>query len=308
VQTQLQLNGALLRARFHNFKRNDGSLVVSRKPSAAAAAGEAGFWDVLLGDDSSEAHEQATIRSLEKAVRRDRRDGRSHFLLGMVHLYRFGQRVTRFDDVTDEARAELVAANDSFGRTVPLLWDDASGTGDSRVPGFAAASKYVQGVLERDAALASAGLADLERAVTVNAFFNVFDYIPVLQALPPSDPVFQRAFGFVATYLNDPETLPCVVAQPELCAGAGFAPHNIQGSLTLFGDLYAKAGNLAQAELWYSLVSGIPETATWKFAAIAQDRVANAATRVALYADADPTNDPPIIGAAGEACSVCHIR
>ena len=64
---------------------------------------------------------------LETAVRRNRRDGRSHFLLAMIHLYRFGQRVTRFDDVSAEARAELAAANVAFAAALPLLWDDASG-------------------------------------------------------------------------------------------------------------------------------------------------------------------------------------
>ena len=57
VQAELGIGEDLLRARFHNFRRNDASEVRSRKPSAAAAAGEAGFWDVLLGDDESEAGE-----------------------------------------------------------------------------------------------------------------------------------------------------------------------------------------------------------------------------------------------------------
>ena len=308
VQAQLQIGDQTLRARFHNFKQNDSQRVVSRRPSAAAAAGEAGFWDVLTGDDDSEAKEQEVIANLETAARRDRRDGRSRFLLGMTHLYRAGQRVTRFDDVTAEARAELAAANASFTDALPLLWDDASGSGDSRVPGFAAAAKYLLGFVEHDATLQAQGLADLDRAVQVNSFFNVFDLIPVLQALPPGDPVFQQAYASFTTYLSDPETLQCVVTQPELCADAGFAPRNVQGSLTLFGDLYAKAGSLQPARVWYNLAAGLSDTPTWHFASIIQDRVATAATRVALYKDSDPTNDPPMIGAGTEACAVCHRR
>ena len=226
----------------------------------------------------------------------------------MIHMYRFGQQIVRVDDVSPAARAALAAANTAFAAAVPLLWDDASGAGDSRVPGFAAAAKYMQGVVENDTALRDQGFADIERAVQVNSFFNVFDLIPVLQVLPPSDPVFQQAFTFVTTYLNDPETLQCVTAQPELCANAGFAPRNIQGALTLFGDLYAKAGNLQQAQMWYSLVSAFPDTATWPFAAALQERAANAAARVALYKDSVPSNDPPLIGAGAEACAVCHQR
>jgi hypothetical protein len=308
VQAQLEIGDQTLRARFHNFRENDAKTVRSRKPSAAAAAGEAGFWDVLLGDDSSEAREQEVIKELTKAVRRDPRDGRSHFLLAMTHLYRFGQRVVRYDDVDDAARSEILAGNAAFAAAVPLLWDDAAGTGDSRVPGFAAAAKYTLGIVDDDAALQAEGLADLERAVAVNPFFNVFDFIPVLQALPPSDPMFQQTFAFVTAYLNDPETIQCVVTQPELCANAGFAPHNLQGSLTLFGDLYAKAGDLATATRWYRLASVFPETETWSFQSILEERIATAAARVALYADGDPANDPPLVGAGTEACAVCHDR
>lgn len=308
LQAQLAIGDELLRARFHNFTRNDATTVRSRKPSSAAAAGEAGFWDVLLGDDSTEAREQEVIRLLKKAVRRDKRDGRSHFLLGMVRLYRFGQRVVRYDDVSAETRSELVAANEAFATAVPLLWDDASASGDSRVPGFAAAAKFTQGVVDDDVALQAAGLADLERAVEVNSFFNVFDFIPVLQALPASDPRFQQSFAFVTTYLNNPETLACVSTQPELCANAGLAPRNLQGSLTLFGDLYAKAGDLAQATSWWSLGSAFAGDGTWKFGPILEERIANAAARVALYSDDDPSNDPPLVGAGSEACSVCHDR
>ncbi len=308
VQAQVQIGSQLVRARFHDFRRNDAQAVFSRRPSAAAAAGEAGFWDVLLGDDNSESRQQVVLRTLQTAVHRHPRDGRAQFLLAMLHLYRFGQRVTSLDNVTAEARAELAASNSAFAIAVPLLWNDALGAGDSRVPGFAAAAKYVHGTVENDAAERAQGLADLEHAVAVNTFFDVFDYIPILQFLPPSDPTFQQAYASFNAYLNDPETLQCLNTQPDICNNAGFAPRNVQGTLLLFGDLYAKGGNLAQAQLWYALDSAFPGSTTWAFAPLIQDRVSNAATRVALYADADPSNDPPVIGVGAEACANCHNR
>jgi hypothetical protein len=308
VQGQLTIGGDTLRARFHNFKRNDAHTVLTRRPSALAAAGEAGFWDVLDGADSSEENEQRVLATLRDAIAADPSDGRSHFLLAMTYMYRFGQRVSSFAGVSAEARAEIVAANAAFATAVPLLWNDATAAGDSRVPGFAAAAKFTQGFIDGDATLRDAGLAELERAVEINAFFNVFDYVPVLQALPPTDPAFQTAFAFVTTYLDDPATLQCVVTQPEICANAGFAPHNIQGALTLFGDLFAKAGNRERAQTWYNLVQIFPDTAMWPFKSAIDDRAANAAERIALYADTDPSNDPPLIGAAAEACSACHAQ
>ena len=166
----------------------------------------------------------------------------------------------------------------------------------------------MQGTIENDAAERAQGLADLTHAVQINSFFDVFDYIPILQFLPPNDPVFQQALTAFTAYLSDPATLQCVTAQPEICANAGFALHNIQGSLTLFGDLYAKGGNLSQAKFYYGLVTVFPDTTTWTFEPLIQDRIANAATRVALYADADPSNDPSVIGVGSQACAVCHNR
>lgn len=309
LQGQLTIGTTVLRARFHNFERNDAAMVVTRRPSLQAALGEAGFWDVMLADDKTEAHQQDTATLLKRASARDRRDGRSRFLLGMLYLYRFGQQVTRFDDVSPAALSDIRQANTWFAQALPLLWDSATRTGDSRVIGFLGAGEFTQGVVENDPVLRAKGLADLDEAIAVNAFFNVFDLIPVLQAVPANDPLFASTFATVASYLNDPNTLSCVVTQPELCANAGMAPFNVFGSLTLFGDLYIKAGNMQQANTWYSLVAALQTpTNPWPFKSIIDDRVANAAARMALYQDADPTNDPPLIGAGPEACATCHAR
>lgn len=308
LEAQLRIGTDVLRARFHNFRRNDARAVVSRTPSTAAALGEAGFWAIMLGDDASEATQRDVLALLRKATRAQPCDGRSHFLLAMLHLYRFGQRVVRFDDVSEDARAELVSAHAAFVIATPLVWDEATQTGDSRVPGFAASAKYTLGLVNGDAALRAEGLADLARAVEVNSFFNVFDYIPVLQALPADDPAFAEGFASFAAYLNDPETLPCVVNQPEICANAGLAPRNVQGALTLFGDLYVKAGDISAARTWYTLANAFPDTPSWKLAAALQERLADIPGRAALYRDEDPSNDPPLIGAGPEACAMCHNR
>jgi hypothetical protein len=233
----------------------------------------------------------------------------------MLHLYRFGQGTVRYDEVGDAARADLIAANDAFARALPLLWDGS--TGDSRVPGFVAAAKFGLGVVQNDAALQAEGLADLEAAVAVNAFFNVFDLIPVAQALPATDPRFAQVFPLLRSYISDPNTLMCVVTQPEICSDLGLAPRNVAGALMLFGDVFVKAGaldpaNVAQAESFYYPVAAfaVSQTPGYRFEQALAERIGpgKAAARAALYQDDDPSNDPPIIGAGREACAVCHYR
>jgi hypothetical protein len=299
-----------LLARFHDFRRNQADLQVARKPSRAAAAGEAAFWDVLHGVDHTEARQEASLASLTKAVRHDPKDGHAQFLLAMMHLYRFGQATTHFDQATDAAHTDLLAANQAFAKAVPLLWDGTAG--DSRVPGFAAAAKFALGVIESDPAGQSAGLADLEAAIDVNAFFNVFDLIPVAQAVPPTDPRYATVLARLDAYLSDPDTLACVVSQPEICSDAGLAPRNSVGALLLFGDLYAKGAaldpaNVAKAESWYG-IAGLLDRPGYRFESALDARVGHAQDRANLYLDADPSNDPTVIGAGPEACAVCHYE
>lgn len=320
AQAWLEIGDRRLHIRFHEFRTNGATLLVTRKPSRQAAAGEAAFWDVILGDDRSEARQQACLAALRKAVSRNRRDGRSHFLLAMMHLYRFGQQVTDYASASPEAEAELAAAVDAFAIATPLLWNAATGVGDSRVPGFAAAAKYGLGRVRGDAALEAEGLAELEAAVEANPFFNIFDLIPVAQAVPPADPQFALVMSRVTPYLEDPETVACVGTQVEICANRGLAPRNVEGALTLFGDLYVKASGvagspeerdalLARAQQWYAIAAAFAAaTPGYRFQAALDERIAGIAARAAAYATPDPSDDPPVIGAGPEACSACHNR
>ncbi len=312
VQLWLTVGDTRYHARFHNFRKNDAALVVTRNVPKSAADGEAGFWAVLHGDvtgDAKVAREEQALASLAKAAKRDKKDGRSRFLIGMMHLYRFGQMTVGYDNASPAAVVEITAAHEAFASTGTLLWDPATNRGDSRVPGFVAATAFGLGVAINDPTLRAQGLADLEYAVDVNPFFNVFDYIPVIQATAPGDPVFDTILADITTYLDDPNTLSCIVSQPEICGNDGLAPHNAAGALVLFGDVFAKAGNLDRAQFWYGLASALAGgPVPWKFQSALDARLADPAGRVALYQDDDPTNDPPIIGAASEACSVCHNR
>jgi len=66
----------------------------------------------------------------------------------------------------------------------------------------------------------------------------------------PGDPLMVRALELVDAGLGPPN-VDCVQTMPEICGIAGMAPHNTQGALLLFGDLYAKGDRLSDAERWY---------------------------------------------------------
>lgn len=312
AQLWLTVGDTRFNARLHSFKKNDAGAIVGRKPSKAAAAGERAFWAILHKDwgtaDEKAALETTALESLTRAAKASKKDGWSEFLLAMTHLYRFGQATTGYNDASEFARAEVEAAHAAFQSSVPKLWNGT--TGDSRVPGFAAATTFGLGVVRGDAALEQQGLDDLNAAYAINPFFNVFDFIPVAQTVPSFDPRFQAVFTTVSGYLNDPNTLACLTSQPEVCGNDGYAPRNTAGSLALFGDLEAKSGDIAGAKQWYNLALGLAKIGPtpYRFLSSLQDRVDNAEERVALFSDDDASNDPNIIGAREEACAACHNR
>lgn len=291
--------------RFHEFVQNDERRVVAERPSPQAAAGEAAFWDTLWDDAPRSAE---AVRLLENAVRRDAFDGRSQFLLGMIRLYRFGEQVTDAESITSTSKREIVAADRAFARAARLLWDGTKG--DSRVPGFAAAATYARGIAQNDAVLVERGLEGLDAAVAINHLFNSFDKLGVAGLIPGADPEYQEILALLDGF---DELLDLCGGQDEICFNEGMAPHNIEGTFLLFGDLYAKGGRAEDAREWYQSAVNIGSASGWKpeFLATAQSRLADVEGRVALYQDADPRNDPPLAGSGngkGGACAYCHNK
>ena len=300
AEVWLTLGGERHLVRFQNFHRNDAEQIVSRHPSAPAAEGEAAFWDTLWADQ--ERSDEA-LRLLEQAVRQDPRDGRSQFLLGMLHLYRSTEACAEFDflHLCDAAKAEGLAAQEPLDRASELL------ARDSRVPGFRAATSYANGFEQHDAARLLLGMQQIEAAIDANPLFNSFDaFAVVAPILPASDPYYQnRILPLVDLIFR---SAACVGKLPEICNDTGMAPHNIEGTTLLLGDIAAKGGRLASAQLWYTIGQTFGHSMAYRYQGYLDERLRNAADRVMRYQDADPTNDPPLIGGGGGSCIYCHNK
>jgi hypothetical protein len=264
---------------------------------SAAARGQAVFYLTLAGavDRTDEV-----VADLELAVQEDPQDGWSWFLLGMVHFLRVGRALTDYRHPSDFVVAESRLMRDALDAAVPLL------PYDSRIPGFRAAATYTLGVVTADPQLQALGLAQFDSALDENFLFNSFSFLgAVAPAVRPDDPLFARAIAYLDAGIQS----GCTPAtDPRTCGNAGRAPHNIQGSFLLFGDLNMKAGRLQQARDWYEFSLQFPGSAAWPARSLVEDRLAHFDARAALYQDADPDNDPPLVGAGPEACVTCHAE
>lgn len=308
VQVDLVVGDVRYHVRFHSFRRNDAGAVITRRTSATAGRAEAAFWDTVLGD----AHrDEEALRLLARAERRDPRDGRMPFLRAMMHLYRFGETATHYPSATPAEREELAAAREAFGRAVPRLYAD--GVGDTRALGFASGTTFVAGVLDGDPALRAQGVAEMQAAAEVNPLFNAFNPIGVVPpATAPSDPAYQDALRLLDDYFPV-AAQDCVSAagtQGEICFNDGLAPHNLEGTFVFFGDVYAKAGRIDAARARYQTALSVATASGWppSFIAEVEERLDDLEGRVARFQDADPANDPPMLGVANRGCAHCHYR
>lgn len=304
AQMWLTIGDTRYLVRLHDFVVNGPETVISRRASRDGAAGEAAFWDTLWGD--AERTDEA-LHFLERAVARNRRDARSHFLLGMQYLNLYGQETADLNHPSERAKRLVEQSRAAFDRAVPLLWDGSNG--DSRVPGFAAAATYAKGVGFGDAALTAQGVEELEYATSINTLFNSFDLLAVAPAISNRDPLYARVIELLD--VTFPEVASYCGTQQEICFNDGMAPHNLEGTFTLFGDIYAKGGRTESARGYYTSALGLGSASGWdpRFVAAVQQRLDDLEGRVARYQDDDPSNDPPFVGAGGAgACAYCHQK
>lgn len=95
-------------------------------------------------------------------------------------------------------------------------------------------------------------------------------------------------------------------ANLDVCKNTAKVPHNNEGALMLFGDVYARIGDAENARHFYTLALTSPDAATWKYATHAQAVLDDLDHRIDLYLDADPSNDPLFFAEGRVACVACH--
>lgn len=294
VQAWLTIDGERYLTRFHDFAKNETARVVARKPTRWSADGEAAFFDTIWGDAPRDAE---AGELLEKAVAK-RDDGRAEFLLGMLHLWR--SAVAEGDIPSLLVRAD--DAQPHLDRAAELLPED------SRIKGFRAAVTYSRGLVHGDQALIDLGLEQIDAAIATNPLFNAFDLFAIAPALPqdPFGDFYQNRLLGLIDYIT--ESTVCLDAWPEVCGNAGMAPHNLEGTLMLFADLYAKGGRLADATRWYTIARSLAVQNGAYYADELDERVATVGARVAAYTDDDPSNDPPLMNGGIGFCPYCHAK
>jgi hypothetical protein len=275
----------------------------------------ASFYDDFLAARYSRARTQAA--ALDAAAGAEPTQGRLALLRAHAHLWHiaeFGRDPTQ-DQGALPAEASALIAQFQTARVLD--------PNDGRVACWLGAAQELVGRMSHDRDLVEQGLATIEEGVRAYPEFGLFCRALAYAPLPASDPDYAKAVD--ALFLNvdacfgaqvdraNPDITPYLGQETQtgpkrVCWNDPIAPHNLEGFLLFLGDLLVKQGQVGVARIAYNDVKLVPQYPSWPYKSLLDDRLnADLGAKAALYADADPSNDPPLGGnSIQHGCAYCH--
>lgn len=211
-------------------------------------------------------------------------NGRVHLFLGMCSLAALAED----GDIT--ALADIEPA---LERAIELMPDD------KRIPGWLASVRVQTANVLGSEEDIDAAAQEMIAAADLYPEFNNVSLAIAFAALPVETPYPDMAVERLEAILGCGET-------DEKCRDNEAAPHNIPGSLMLFGDVYARVGRVTEAKSFYEQAIAAESAPTWPELQVAQEMLAEVDARVASFADADAENDPAFFLSGARTCTACH--
>jgi hypothetical protein len=255
----------------------------------------------------------ARLADLQAARARHPDDARTVLVLGLANLWGVAESA-RDPSVGPHLPTYAMDALTYLGQAAQL---DPS---DLRIDGWLGSSLVGTGRFAHDDGMVAQGEQLVNAGVAGDPEFNLFVRALVHQDAPASTPVFASAiddyyanvlvcFGRVAR--ENPDVTPFVAqatttGDKRVCWDVPKAPHNFEGFFLWMGDALVKAGQVDAARVAYQDATLGTGYTTWPFRDLLAQRLADADARAALYADADPSNDPPLTGDTQIQCAGCH--
>jgi hypothetical protein len=259
------------------------------------------------------AQDQVTevIANVDEAVAKDPENGRAMFYAAIMRFWQLGEEIdlpSNPADLLTNAKTMI----DDFRKAQAAL------PNDDRAPAFGGLAKVVIGNILSDSDMRAEGMSDIDHGLQIFPSYSYFlralasaesppgsdDFATVLPSLQGVLDACSTSKSSTGQYDYDNGPLPRAL---RVCNDDGIVPHVWEGFLINYGDLLLKAGRGAdQARAAYQAATQAPRFDKWPFASALQDRIDQADSRAALYADGDPSNDPKIWMQDGHICTGCH--
>jgi hypothetical protein len=285
-------------------------------PDAARQGAYEMFWSTFHGNDYAQIWQaQAALRD---AITLNPDNGQLHALLAATHFWHAGEANRDPHPDPQVLRQDLPEAIRLFRRAAELDPED------DRLPGFIGVTISHAGFRSGDANLIAQADRILDYAVYQFPEFNNFNLWAAHNHEPRDSDGFRRALDALWSALDlclnghvdreNPDVTPYLAlrtatGRKKVCWDQNaLAPHSFEGFMLGLGNGLVKANSVAAARVAYANAKLARDYASWPYRTQLESLLAaDLGARAALYADSDPSNDPPVT-AAGSGCTYCHAR
>lgn len=290
--------------------------VAATSRTDAAVQADTLFWTTLHGGDY-DGIARAT-EALTAAYLANPRDATTAAHIGFLHIWRLSERA-RIARVQATITDEAVLARRYFEEAVTLAPDDA------RFLGFLGSTLAAEGSIHQDESLRRRGYYTLRDAIVAWPEFNLFTAGYVLSGQPAGSERYREALDWQWQTLDlcsgarvdraHPDFGPYMALETRegpkrVCWNSWIAPHNFEGFFLNMGDMLVKAGDIDGARAIYAnakLSANFPE---WKFRAVLEDRIRDAAANAVVFGAADDGRpsaaSTTMMARSGYSCVACH--
>jgi hypothetical protein len=290
---------------------------------AESAAAIVHFWKVYHGNQYSQIPQ--VEEQLQNALDRDPDNSTLYALLGASHFWHFGE-YTRDPNATPAGlQQDISDAVNLFGKALDIDYYGKHLIGyvnDDHLPGYLGITTVHLGQLSSDSETIQKGDRILDFAAYQFPEFNNFNRWAAHNTDQRDTDTYKKSLDSLWQALDacagarvDPANpdlkpylyLQTAVGRKKACWSEGtLAPHSFEGFMLNFGNGLVKAGQINAAKVMFANARYADHYTEWPYRQYLES-VANSdlQVRAALYADNDPSNDPPL-AVPNRGCSYCH--
>jgi hypothetical protein len=281
------------------------------------------FWNIYHGNDYDDIPE--VQGRLKEALRLDANNPTLYALLGATHFWHIGEFARDPKPDPNVLRQDMPTAVRLFQKALDLDYYSEHLTGyinDDHLPGYLGITTVHLGQQSGDLSLIAKGDQLLDYAVYQFPEFNNFNRWAAHNTDQKDSKSYQKALDSLWQALDaclgssidrtNPDVQPYLhlqtsVGRKKACWSEGaIAPHSFEGIMLNLGNGLVKAGQVEVAKIVYANAKYADNYAAWPYRGeLEKVAASDLYARAALYADADPSNDPPL-SVPNRSCSYCH--
>ena len=281
------------------------------------------FWTIYHGNDYDAIPQVQD--ELERAIQLDPNNPTLYALLGATHFWHVGEFARDPNADRNVLAQDMPTAASLFQKALDLDYYSQHPIGyinDDHLPGYLGITTVHTGEQYGDPNLIAKGEKLLDFAVYQFPEFNNFNRWAAHNSDSKDSETYKNALdslwqdidACIGTPIDrtNPDMKPYLqlvtsVGRKKTCWwGGDIAPYGFEGLVLNLANGLVKAGQVDSARVMYANARYADNYATWPYRDVLETIAASDLNaRAALYADADPKNDPPL-SVPNRSCVYCH--